>query len=82
MARKQVEIELITENSFMGLLATKGQTPGVIGTPIAPEVSRTGRLFEVVGRKEKKARPSFRIVRPASWGMIVGNGTTGGAFAH
>ncbi len=82
MARKQVEIDSIVENSFMGLLATKGQIPGVIGTPIAPELSRTGRLFEVVGRKEKKPAYSFRIVRPASWGMIVGNGTNGGAFAH
>lgn len=81
MARKQVEIELITENSFMGLLATKGQTPGVIGTPIAPELSRTGRLFEVVGRKEKKSM-SFRIVRPASWGMIIGGYSADGAFAH
>ncbi len=82
MARKQVEIELITENSFMGLLATKGQTPGVIGTPIAPEVSRTGRLFEVVGQNEKKASTSFRIVRPASWGRIVGGYSADGAFAH
>lgn len=82
MARKKVEIEMIKENSFMGLLATKGQIPSVIGTPIAPELSRTGRLFEVVGREEKKAQTSFRIVRPASWGMIVGNGMNGGVPAH
>jgi len=82
MARKQVEIELIAKNSFMGLLATEGQIPGVIGTPIAPELCRTGRLFEVVGRKETKPAYSFRIVRPASWGTILGSGNHGGAFAH
>lgn len=82
MARKQIEIEVIKENSFMGLLATKGQIPGVVGTPIAAELCRTGRLFEVVGQEEKKAAYSFRIVRPASWGMIVGNGMNRGAFAQ
>ena len=82
MARKQVEIQVIKENSFMGLLASKGQIPGVIGTPVAAELSRTGRLFEVVGREEKKSAYSFRIVRPASWGMILGSGANGGAFAH
>jgi len=82
MARRQVEIQVISENSFMGLLASKGQIPGVVGTPIAPELSRTGRLFEVVGIKQDKPSFSFRIVRPASWGMITGNGSTGGAFAH
>lgn len=83
MARKQQVIELIEENSFMGLLACKGQIPGAIGTPIAPELQRTGRLFEVVGREGKKATSSFRIVRPTSWGKLSGgNGMNGGAFAH
>lgn len=78
MARKQQEIELIATNSFMGLLASKNQIPGVVGVEAAPELRRTGRLFEVVGRKEAKSRISFRIVRPSSWGGNV----DGGAFAH
>lgn len=82
MARKQVEIQVITENSFMGLLASKGQIPGVVGTAISPELSHTNRLFEVVGEKKQKPTFSFRIVRPASWGMISSNRTNGGAFAH
>lgn len=82
MARKQIETQVITENSFMGLLASKGQIPGVVGTAISPELSRTHRLFEVVGEKKQKPAFSFRIVRPASWGMNASNRTNGGAFAH
>ncbi len=78
MARKQQQIELIAKNSFMGLLASKNQIPGVIGVEVSSELRRTGRLFEVVGRRHAKPASSFRIVRPGSWG---GN-TNGGAFAH
>lgn len=78
MARRQQEIELIATNSFMGLLASKNQIPGVVGVEVAPELRRTGRLFEVVGRKEAKPTSAFRIVRPGSWGGDV----NGGAFAH
>ncbi len=78
MARRQQEIELIATESFMGLLASKNQIPGVIGVDVAPELRRTGRLFEVVGRKEAKPASTFRIVRPRSWGGDV----NGGAFAH
>lgn len=76
MARKQ-EIELIAKDSFMGLLASKNAIPGVVGVEVAPELRRTGRLFEVVGRKQVKAQTSLRITRPQSWG-----GDINGAFAH
>ncbi len=76
MARKQ-EIELIANDSFMGLLASKNAIPGVVGVEVAPELRRTGRLFEVVGRKQAKAKTNLRITRPSSWG-----GDVNGAFAH
>lgn len=77
MARKQ-EIEMIASDSFMGLLASKNMIPGVVGVEVAPELRRTGRLFEVVGRKQATAKTSLRITRPLSWGGNV----NGGAFAH
>lgn len=83
MARKLKAIEMIEENSFMGLMASKGQIPGVTGVPVDPELRRTGRLFEVVGTQDEKAGSAFRIVRPTSWGkMSGGNDMNGGAFAH
>lgn len=78
MARKQQQIEMIAKNSFMGLLASKNQIPGVVGVEVSAELRRTGRVFEVVGQRQAKHTSSFRIVRPRSWG---GN-TNGGAFAH
>lgn len=71
------EIELIANDSFMGLLASKNAIPGVVGVEVAPELRRTGRLFEVVGRKQVQAKTSLRITRPTSWG-----GDINGAFAH
>lgn len=77
MASIYKEIEVIDTNSFMGLLASKGQVPGAEGVAVEKELRRTGRLFEVVGRKEAKAI-SFRIVRPESWGDSI----KGGSYAY
>lgn len=82
MANTVNTIELIKNNSFMGLMATKGLVPGAVGTPIANELRFTQQLFEVVGKKKAKARFSFKIVRPQSWGKINSGGNIGGAFAH
>ncbi len=83
MARKQQIIETIEQNSFMGLLASKGQIPDVTAPAVAADLRSNGRIFEVVGQKQAKAKMSLRIVRPSSWGKVSGgNGMSGGAFAH
>ncbi|WP_262696125.1 hypothetical protein [Kordiimonas aquimaris] len=82
MAHTVETIELIESYSFMGLLATKGQIPGVEGTPIAEEQRAVNKLFEVVGTKKTKPAFSFKIVRPLSWGKFSTSNNASGAFAH
>lgn len=81
MANLYKEIELIDTNSFMGLLATKEQIPGAVGTPIADDQRATNNVFEVVGRKPARTF-GFKIVRPASWSKNFGGNFGDGAFAH
>lgn len=61
-------IEKIENDSFMGLLASHGQIPGVVGTPVDPALKANGKVLEVVGTKAKKESFQLRIVRPQSWG--------------
>lgn len=81
MAQKQEMIEVIGKNSFMGLMATKGQIPGAVGTPIDEELQAKGKLFEVVDANAEKSSFSLRISRPVSWGRVASE-LEGGAFAH
>ena len=82
MAHTVETIELIEKNSFMGLMATMGQIPDAVGTPIADELRAVNMLFEVVGAKKAKSTFSFKIVRPLSWGKFSTVQNAGGAFAH
>lgn len=82
MAQTVNTIELIDDNSFMGLLATKGHIPGATGTPIADDQRAVNQVFEVVGAKKTKSAFSFKIVRPVSWGQFSTDNNGRGAFAH